>query len=76
MKGVILLPLSAKTVRNQISMLQPLLHSCSTETIRKGQNLVGELMAFKHRHHVLTHDHPFADFDAPGFCPKMNVVRA
>ena len=64
------MPLSAKTVRNQISMLQPLLHSCSTETIRKGQNLVGELMAFKHRHHVLTHDHPFADFDAAWVLPK------
>jgi len=63
-------PLSAKTVRNQISMLQPLLSSCSVETIRKGQNLVGELMSFKHRQHVLTHDHSFEHFEAAWVLPK------
>ena len=62
--------LSAKTVRNQISMLRPLLDNCSVETIRKGQNLVGELMAFKHRQHVLTHDHSFADFEGAWVLPK------
>ena len=62
--------LSAKTVRNQISMLQPLLGSCSVETIRKGQNLVGELMVFKHRQHVLTHDHSFEHFNAAWVLPK------
>ena len=61
--------LSAKTVRNQISMLRPLLDNCSVETIRKGQNLVGELMAFKHRQHVLTHDHSFADFEGAWVLP-------
>lgn len=64
------MPLSAKTVRNQIGMLRPLLDNCSVETIRKGQNLVGELMAFKHRQHVLTHDHSFADFEATWILPK------
>ena len=64
------MPLSAKTVHSQISLLQPLLHSCSVETIRKGQNLIGELMSFKHRHHVLTHDHPFDCFDATWVLPK------
>ena len=62
--------LSPKTIRTQLNLLRPLLDSCSLETIRKGQNLVGELMAFKHRHHVLTHDHPFADFDAAWVLPK------
>lgn len=64
------MPLSAKTVRNQISMLRPLLGSCSTETIRKGQNLVGELMAFRHRQRVLTRNHSFADFEAAWVLPK------
>lgn len=62
--------LSAKAVRNQISKLQPLLHNCSLETVRKGQNLVGELMAFKHRQDVLEHKHPFADFEASWVLPK------
>ena len=50
--------LSAKTVRNQISHLQPFLDACSLETVRKGQNLVGELMEAKHRRQVMVHDHP------------------
>ena len=62
--------LSAKTVRNQISMLQPLLHNCSLETIRKGQNLIGELMAAKHRSDVLEHAHPFEEFEAAWVLPK------
>ena len=62
--------LSPKAVRNQISMLQPLLHNCSLETIRKGQNLVGELMHFKHRQHVLTRDHSFGHFDAAWVLPR------
>ena len=64
------MPLSAKTVRNQISMLQPLLSSCSVETIRKGQNLVGELMSFKHRQHVLAHEHSFEHFEAAWVLPR------
>lgn len=64
------MPLSANTVRNQISMLRPLLSSCSVETIRKGQNLVGELMSFKHRQHVLAHDHSFEHFEAAWVLPK------
>ena len=61
---------SAKTVRNQISKLQPFLGGCSLETIRKGQNLIGELMTFHHRNHVLIHDHPFDKFEAAWVLPK------
>lgn len=62
--------LSAKTVRNQISAAQPLLRSCSLETIRKGQNLIGELMEAKHRNEVLVHEHPFPSFEAAWMLPK------
>ena len=62
--------LSPKTVRNQITMLQPLLRSCSVETIRKGQNLIGELMCFKHRTQVLVHTHPFEHFEAAWVLPR------
>lgn len=61
---------SAKTLRSQISKLQPLLRSCSLETIRKGQNLIGELMVAKHRSHVLIHDHPFSQFEAAWVLPR------
>lgn len=62
--------LSPKTVRNQISKLQPLLQNCSLETIRKGQNLIGELMVAKHRGDVLEHTHPFENFEAAWVLPK------
>ena len=62
--------LSAKTVRHQISLLQPLLRSCSLETIRKGQNLIGELMEAKYRSKVLVHDHPFDRFSAAWMIPQ------
>ncbi len=62
--------LSAKTVRNQISAAQPLLRNCSLETIRKGQNLIGELMEAKHRNEVLVHEHPFPAFPAAWMLPK------
>lgn len=62
--------LSAKTVRHQISLLQPLLRSCSLETIRKGQNLIGELTEAKYRSKVLVHDHPFDRFKAAWMIPK------
>lgn len=62
--------LSAKAVRNQISRFQPLLRSCSLDTIRKGQNLMGELMEAKHRNKVLVHEHPFGHFDAAWMIPR------
>ena len=62
--------LSAKTVRNQISKLQPLLHSCSLETIRKGQNLIGQLMVAQHHNQVLIHNHPFSQFEAAWVLPR------
>ncbi len=62
--------LSAKTVRNQISLLQPFLGACSLETVRKGQNLVGELMEAKHRSQVMVRPHPFPQFEAAWILPR------
>ena len=61
---------SAKTVRTQIQMLQPLLRSCSLETVRKGQNMIGELMEARYRKQVRVHDHPFANFEAAWVLPR------
>ena len=54
--------LSVKTIRSQIQMLRPLLKSCSLETIRKGQNKLGELMENKYRRQVLVKERPFEKF--------------
>ena len=62
--------LSAKTVRHQISKLQPFLQNFSLDTIRKGQNLIGELMEAKHRNKVLVHNHPFDLFESAWMIPK------
>lgn len=62
--------LSAKTVRAQIAMLQPLLRNCSLETIRKGQSKLGELMSAKHSSRVLIKKHTFSCFDGAWVLPK------
>lgn len=61
---------SAKSVRNQISMAQPFLRNFSVDTVRKGQNLIGEMMSFKHRNQVLVHKHSFEHFESAWVLPK------
>ncbi len=58
------MPVSAKTVRNQIAKLKPLLRSCSLEASRKGHNHLGELMQARYHRQVLTKRHCFPHFDA------------
>lgn len=62
--------LSPKTIRAQLSLLRPLLESCSLETIRKGQNMIGELMGARHRGQVMVKEHPFSQFDSAWVIPK------
>ena len=62
--------LSAKTVHSQLKMLTPLLRSCSLETIRKGQNKLGELMEIRHRKEILCKDHPFENFEGAWIIPE------
>ena len=64
------MPLSARVVRAQIAMLQPLLRNCSLETIRKGQNKLGELMSSKHSASVLVKMHTFSCFDGAWVIPR------
>ncbi len=61
---------SAKTVRSQITLLSPLLKSCSLETLRKGQNKVGELMEAKYRKQVIIKEHEFENFKGAWVMPK------
>lgn len=61
--------LSAKTIRAQMVLLKPLLASCSLETIRKGQNMLGELMEARYRQQVRVRDHGFATFTGAWIMP-------
>lgn len=62
--------LSVKTIKAQMSMLMPLLSSCKLETIRKGQNKIGEMMEAKYRSQVLLREHPFPNFESAWVIPK------
>lgn len=64
------MPLSAKTIRSQLSFFKPLLEGCSLETIRKVQNKIGELMEAKYRKQVIVKEHSFDCFDGAWMIPK------
>ena len=61
---------SPKTIRSQISILKPLLSTCSLHTLRKGQNKIGELMEFSLRHHTIIKRHDFPNFQGSWVIPK------
>ena len=61
---------TAKSIRGQMHMLQPLLKNLSLETIRRGQNRIGELMEGKYRKQVLTREHNFEKFKGAWIMPR------
>jgi len=61
--------LSAKTVRSQLLLMKPLLNVCSLETIRKGQNKLGELMESAYRKEAIVKEHAFDNFDGAWVIP-------
>ena len=61
---------TAKSIRAQMSMLMPLMKNLSLETIRRGQNRVGELMEGKYRRQVLSREHKFDNFSGAWIMPK------
>ncbi|MBQ4066807.1 MAG: alpha/beta hydrolase fold domain-containing protein [Clostridia bacterium] len=62
--------MNAKSMRKQLALLRPLMNGLSLKTIRKGQNVVGELMEFRHRGRVILKKHPFLEFEAAWVIPK------
>lgn len=64
------MPISAKAVRGQITMLQPLLRNLSLDTIRKGQSKLGEIMSTIHSSRVFIKEHSFSCFDGAWVLPK------
>lgn len=64
------MPISAKTIYHQLSLLSPLLKNCSLETLRRGQNKIGELMESKYRREVIVREHPFDGFSGAWVVPR------
>ena len=64
------MPLSAKTIRSRIHLLQPLMKSASLETIRRAQNGIGELVTSQYRSRIFTREHPFTQFTAAWLLPR------
>lgn len=62
--------ISAKTIRHQLTILRPLLNARTIESMRKGQNRLGELMEARYRKQLIVKDHNFEQFDAAWIIPK------
>lgn len=61
---------SAKMIRNQLNLLKPILANLSLNTLRTGQDKMGELAEAIHRKQVLIKDHPFENFAGAWIIPK------
>lgn len=64
------MPITAKTMRKQLSMLKPITDTCSLDMIRVGQNKVGTLMKFTNRGQTVIKEHSFDNFKACWVLPK------
>ena len=62
--------LSPKTIRSRLTLLHPILEACSLETVRKGQDKVGELMEARFRKQVIAKEHTFPLFTGAWILPQ------
>lgn len=62
--------LSANIIRSQLNLLRPLVSGLSLETVRKGQEHIGTLMGFMHRHEVVVKKHAFGLFEGTWILPR------
>ena len=62
--------LTPKMIRSQMAILKPLQRSCSLETMRKGQNLVGEMMGVGKAERFVWKPHSFEKFEGCWVVPK------
>ena len=62
--------LPAKLVHSQLNFFKPLVAGCSLETIRRGQDKLGELMEAMHKKDVKVRDHPFDRFEGAWVIPR------
>ena len=62
--------ISAKTVRSQLALVRPCLRSRNLERVRKGQNMIGELMGARYKGQVMVKSHDFPNYEAAWIIPK------
>ena len=62
--------LSPKAIRTQLALLRPLLNSCSLDTIRKGQEKLGEITGVFRRQKIRTKLHSFEKFEGVWCIPR------
>lgn len=62
--------LPAKLIRSQLNFFKPFVANCSLETIRRGQDKLGELMEAIHKKDVILRDHPFELFSGAWVIPR------
>ncbi len=62
--------LSAKFVRKQLALFKHIVNNLSLETIRRGQDKIGEMMHDAHKDKIVVHEHRFENFEACWISPK------
>lgn len=62
--------LPAKLIRAQLNFIRPIVENLSLDTLRKGQEKIGELMGFLHRKDTIVTDHSFENFDGAWVMPR------
>ncbi len=64
------MPLSAKTLRARLRMIKPIITARSLKTIRRGQNMIGELAEHRYRELVMVKKHAFENFEGAWVMPR------
>ena len=64
------MPLSAKTIRKQLGLVKSLVGGLSLKTLRRGQNVIGQLIESRHREQVIIKPHKFDGFSSAWVVPK------
>jgi len=66
------MPLSAKTIRTQLSFFKNIIKikNFSLDTVRRGQDKIGELMSAAYRKKVLVKEHRFEKFSGVWLIPR------
>ena len=62
--------LSAKFVRKQLTLFKHIVNNLSLDTIRRGQDKIGEIMHDVHKDEIVVHEHNFENFEACWISPK------
>ncbi|MBR5633296.1 MAG: alpha/beta hydrolase fold domain-containing protein [Clostridia bacterium] len=64
------MPLSANTMRARLAMIKPIITTRSLKTIRRGQNMIGELTEHRYRERVMVKKHSFENFEGAWVIPQ------